>query len=131
MNTYLLDDLIDNLLHKSGNKVVDDFIKYTQIKGYANEVVDDFIYTLMEFVPYNQFKYIKFIAEGGFSKVYKATWIDGYIKSWNEKEINFKRSGPITVALKKLNNSENITTKELNEVYNLIIIYLNKLMDFY
>jgi len=119
MNTYLLDDLIDNLLHKSGNKVVDDFIKYTQIKGYANEVVDDFIYTLMEFVPYNQFKYIKFIAEGGFSKVYKATWIDGYIQSCNK--MYFKRSGPITVALKKLNNSENITSRELNEVHITLI----------
>ncbi|CAB4427812.1 unnamed protein product [Rhizophagus irregularis] len=47
----------------------------------------------MEFVPYDQFKNIEFIAEGGFSKIYKATWIDG-----------------------PLNNSNNITFKELNEL---------------
>ncbi|RIA85114.1 kinase-like domain-containing protein, partial [Glomus cerebriforme] len=38
----------------------------------------------MEFVPYDQFKDIKFIAEGGFSKIYKATWIDGPIRGWNK-----------------------------------------------
>ncbi len=74
MNNYLLDDLID-LLYKSENKVVDDFIRYTQINSNNLGV------GIMEFVPYDQFKYIEFIAEGGFSKVYKATWIDSYIRT--------------------------------------------------
>ena len=107
-----------NILYKpSGNKVVDDFIIFTQINSYLEVGI-------MEFVPYNQFKNIEFIAEGGFSKVYKATWIDGCIDDWDEKRLNFKRSGPRTVALKKLNNSENITSKELNEVHINIIINL-------
>ena len=106
-----------NILYKpSGNKVVDDFIRYTQINSYL-ELRDG----IMEFVPHDRFKDIEFIAEGGFSKVYKATWIDGCIINWDNKKLNFQRSGSITVALKKLNNSENITFKELNEVYNLII----------
>ena len=96
--------------YTSGNRVVDDFIKYTQI-NYIN---------IMEFVPYNQFNDIKYIAEGGFSKVYKASWIDGYIQ-WDKEKQTFKRSGLIQVALKKLNNSENITSKELNEVPYIII----------
>jgi hypothetical protein len=79
------------LLKTSGNKVIDDFIRYTQIK-YAKKSGK------MEFVPHDQFKDIEFIAEGGFSKIYKATWI--------------KRR----VVLKKFNNSKNITSKELNEV---------------
>ena len=54
----------------------------------------------MEFVPYDQFKDVEFIAKGGFSKIYKATRIGR-----NQ-----------TVVLKKLNNSKNITSKELNEV---------------
>ena len=33
----------------------------------------------MEFVLYDRFKDVKFIAEGGFSKIYKATWVDGRI----------------------------------------------------
>jgi len=114
MDNYILDDLkhyiTDHLLYKSGNKVVDDFIKYTQINLDNN---------MMEFVPYDQFKNIQFIAEGGFSKIYKATWIDGYIQSWNEEKLIFERNGHWIVALKNLNNSENITSKELNEVHNL------------
>ena len=102
----------------SGIKVIDDFIRHTQI-NYAKRVGK------MEFVPYDQFKNVEFIAEGGFSKIYKATWIDGPVTDYNR--INF-RSHNTTVALKKLNNSKNITSKELNEVrtvfYSNLIIFL-------
>src|SRR3954468_3095934 len=57
---------------QSGNKVIDDFIKYTQT-NYINKKGK------MEFVPYDQFENVEFIAEGGFSKVYKATWINSPI----------------------------------------------------
>ena len=76
---------------QSGNKVIDDFIKHTQI----NYVVDS---GKMEFVPYDQFKDVEFIAEGGFSKIYKATWIDGPISSWE----NYSRQPNFIVVLKKL-----------------------------
>ncbi len=119
MNYILLDDLkhytLDHLLYRSGNKIVDDFIRKEQIDS-------DLDINMKEFVPYNQFKDIE--AEDGFCKVckaYKATWINGNIQSWNKKEINLKRSGPKKVVLKKLNNSENITSKELNEVPYIII----------
>jgi len=59
----------------------------------------------MKFVPYGQFENIEFIAEGGFSKIYKATWISGECQH---------------VVLKKLNNSKNITSKELNEVCTML-----------
>jgi hypothetical protein len=85
----------------SGNKIIDDFIKYTQINYVNNR-------GKMEFVPHDQFKNIEFIAEGGFSKIYKATWVDGPIN----KYAFFDH----TVVLKKLNNSKNISSKELNEV---------------
>ena len=136
MKNYLLDDLkycmIYHLLHKSENKIVDDFIKYTQNELFIKFTQSELEFNMMmEFVPYNQFEDIEFIAEGGFSKVYKATWIDGPTINWDKEKLNFIRSGPITVALKKLNNSENITSKELNEVYDLIIICFNVLINFY
>ena len=65
----------------------------------------------MEFVPYDRFKDIELIAEGGFSKVYKATWIDGPVNRYY-----YIRQPNYSVALKKLNNSKNIISKELNEV---------------
>ncbi len=71
---------------------------------------------MMEFVPYDQFKNVEFIAEGGSSKIFKAIWINGFIRYWDEEQLDFKRNGSTNVALKKLNNSKNITSKELNEV---------------
>jgi hypothetical protein len=93
----------------SGNKVIDDFIRYTLTNSEKRD-------GRMEFVPYDKFKNVEFIAEGGFSKIYKATWIDGPITDWNDDEQKFNRKGEMTVALKELNNSENIDSKELNEV---------------
>ena len=113
MDNYLLDDLIDNLFYKSGNKIVDDFIRNLQIK--SNEISD-----IVEFIPFNQFKDIEFIDK---VNSYEATWINGNIHSWNKKNMNFERSGPVQVILKRVNNSENITTKELNEVIYFIFNY--------
>ncbi|CAB5191701.1 unnamed protein product [Rhizophagus irregularis] len=95
------------LFKPSGNKMIDDFIRYTQINYVRKE-------GKMEFIPYDQFKNIEFIAEGGFSKIYKAIWRDGPISKWGDKS-NTRQSN-YTVALKKLNNSEDITYKELNEL---------------
>ncbi|RGB40413.1 hypothetical protein C1646_687876 [Rhizophagus diaphanus] len=50
----------------SVNKTIDDFIKYTQINLVNSN-------GKIEYVPYEQFINIKFIAEVGFSKIYKAT----------------------------------------------------------
>ncbi|PKC61896.1 hypothetical protein RhiirA1_465870, partial [Rhizophagus irregularis] len=57
----------------SGNKVIDDFIisMLSNRANYENKRIVN-----LEFVPYERFENIKFIAEGGFSKIYKATWID-------------------------------------------------------
>ena len=96
----------------SGNKVIDDFIRHTQI-NYVDKSGK------MEFVPYDKFKNIEFIAEGGFSKIYKATWVNGPINNWNNINNNaysISRKNNYTVVLKKLNNTKSISSKELNEV---------------
>jgi hypothetical protein len=93
----------------SGNKVIDDFIKGTLSNCNAR--------MKLEFVPYDKFKNIEFIAEGGFSKIYKATWIDGPLSNrWNKEKQKSYRRGKMRVVLKELNNSKNIDSKELNEV---------------
>ncbi|UZO26197.1 uncharacterized protein OCT59_018440 [Rhizophagus irregularis] len=81
----------------SGNNVVDDFIIYTQKN-------DNLKTGRIEFVSYDQFENIEFLSEGGFSKIYKAIWV--------EKHNNKCK----TIALKKLNNSKDITPKDLNEL---------------
>ncbi|CAB4422037.1 unnamed protein product [Rhizophagus irregularis] len=89
------------------NKIIDDFIKFTHSKKYGK----------MEFVPYEKFKDVQFITEGGFSKIYKAIWVDGP-RTWSAPPPY--SSGKMTVALKELSNSSNINSKELNE---LMIFY--------
>ena len=90
----------------SGNKIIDDLIRRTHF-GFAKAWV------MLEFVPHEQFKNVEFIAEGGFSKIYKAIWIDGPVIYKSVRKRNQ------TVVLKRLNNSNNITSKELNEVRTL------------
>src|SRR5687767_12932925 len=100
-----------NKIHKdykdysSGNKIVDEFIRYTQIN-------DDLKAGRMKFAPYNQFKNVKYFAEGGFSKLYKATWIiwTNNRKNKRRKRRNYKQK--IVVALKRLHGSKNITSKD-------------------
>jgi hypothetical protein len=101
----------------SGSEVIDDFIKYTLINNSKPE-------GKMEFVPYNKFKDVEFIAEGGFSKIYKATWVDGPVSThWSVTQCYLRRENK-EVVLKKLNNSKDITSKELNEVneYSILLI---------
>src|ERR1700722_15611334 len=59
---------------QSGNKIIDDFIRKTQISLVKSR-------GKLEFVSYDEFKNVEFIAEGGFSKIYKATWNNGPVKN--------------------------------------------------
>jgi hypothetical protein len=99
----------------SGNSDVDKFIKDT-IYDARNDHKSPVMF--LEWVPFDKFKNIKQIGEGGFAKVYSAKWIDGkakYIKQNGE----WKRDEPLPlqVALKRLNGSQNVSTEYLNEVY--------------
>ena len=80
----------------------------------------------MEFVPHSQFKDIEFIAERGFSKIYKTIWIDGPVIDYDTM---CRDDSNCTVVLKKLNNSKNITSKELNEVRTIFYINLIVIRD--
>ncbi len=100
----------------SGNPDIDKFIKDTMYKpeGYEKGYSHEFL----EWVPFDRFTNIKEVGEGGFAKVYSATWIDGrtcYEKqddgSWKKQEPEPKK-----VALKRLNGSQNMPDKYLNEV---------------
>src|ERR671938_419959 len=94
----------------SGNDDIDKFIQHTQLSANSQ-------YEVLEWIPYYRFYDIKYIAKGGFGKVYKAIWIDGYIDSWDNKNQNWKRKySDKDVALKSLNNSKNVTSEFIKEV---------------
>ena len=94
----------------SGNSDIDKFIQDTQSAYHS--ICDQ---KPLEWIPYGRFYDIKYIAKGGFGKVYRANWDD-------ENE-NLKRKYQKFVALKSLNNSKNVTLEFMNEV---LFIYLTK-----
>ena len=97
----------------SGNNDIDKFIQDVQLLVYGSYNVK----YAVEWVPYDRFYDIKYIAKGGFGKVYRANLIDGPIHKWDDENEYWKRKYQNKfVALKSLNNSKNVTLKFLNEV---------------
>ncbi|GBC40214.2 kinase-like domain-containing protein [Rhizophagus irregularis DAOM 181602=DAOM 197198] len=83
----------------------------------AKHFQQDFENWTSEWIPYDKLQDIEYIAKGGFGKVYKAKWVDGYIQSWDCKNKNWKRvRSNMCVAIKSLNNSKNITSEFINEI---------------
>ncbi|PKY51234.1 hypothetical protein RhiirA4_468116 [Rhizophagus irregularis] len=113
---------LDGCLSCNSERFQRDFYKWTS----RNEVIDKLIQDnqlsvkryglLLEWIPYDKFININYIAEGGFAKVYLALWIDGQIRKWSQLSNSWRRNGPTTVALKVLNNSNNISEDFLNEI---------------
>ena len=93
----------------SGNSDVDKLIQESQLNAENYREV-------LEWIEYDRFEDIEYITKGGFGKVYKAIWKDGYITYWNFETNQWKRDKYTMVALKCLNNSKDITLEFLNEV---------------
>src|SRR5438045_3312852 len=90
----------------SGNTDIDKFIKDTIYD--ARQDIDDIF---LEWIPFDKFTDIRQIGQGGFAKVYSATWMDGNSSYYEDNE-SWKKSDPKPkkVALKRLYESHNIST---------------------
>jgi len=97
----------------SGNHDIDEFIQKTQLKARNH---NEFI----EWVEYDRFENVEYLAKGGFGTTYKAIWKDGPIKSWDFENNQWNREDEdgdgYQVALKCLHNSQDITAEFLREV---------------
>ncbi|RIB09873.1 kinase-like domain-containing protein [Gigaspora rosea] len=96
----------------SGNSDIDNFIQQMQRKvQYLKDVI--------EWIPFDKFTNIKYLANGGFGTVFKAIWTDGYIQYWDNNKGQWKRNPQINICLKSFNGSkERIKVEVLNEVEN-------------
>ncbi|GBB89386.1 hypothetical protein RclHR1_16050003 [Rhizophagus clarus] len=99
----------------SGNDNIDNLLRECQMKTITP-------YLIPEWIPYNNIKNIKYLAKGGFSDIYTATWIDGYFMEWDYKEQRLKRFGDQSVVLKKLRNVENANHSWLEEASSHLTI---------
>ena len=100
----------------SGNKEIDEFIQKFQLNATRWQEV-------LEWIPYEKFSDIEYLAKGGFGTVHKAKWIDGYIRYWDISKNKWNRRGNKDIVLKCLNNSQNLTTDFLQEVCTVVCIY--------
>jgi len=111
----------------SGNPDIDKFIKDTMYKpAEYNKDNEEYDYPFLEWVPFDRFIDIKEVGEGGFAKVYSATWIDGRANYRKQNDGSWKKREPkpMKVALKRLNGSQNMSDKYLNEVRFYTILFL-------
>ncbi|GET02601.1 kinase-like domain-containing protein [Rhizophagus clarus] len=99
----------------SGNHKVDEFIQKAQLEAEHHEKI-------IEWIEYDKFEDIEYLAKGGFGTTYKAIWKDGYFV-FNEGNDQLVRTSEKKVALKCLHNSQDITAEFLNEVESNISAY--------
>ena len=114
----------------SGNHIVDKFIQKIQLKAKRTREI-------IEWIEYDRFENIEYLAKGGFGTTFMAIWKDGPIKYWDSQKNQWKRQKkylyhPIyPVALKCLHNSQNIVAEFLSEVrllpYVILIVFIYKL----
>ncbi|CAG8507833.1 9668_t:CDS:1, partial [Acaulospora morrowiae] len=88
----------------SGIKDVDDFIRRTLANGMK-----------LRWIPYGDFKIIKKIGQGGFSKIFKATWNKKRV-IYDEEKGDVEKVTKKNVALKILNDSSEADLEFLREV---------------
>jgi hypothetical protein len=97
----------------SGNHDVDEFIQKAQLNAKScNQII--------EWIDYDKFENVEYLAEGGFGTVFKAVWKDGLWEMNNDCQL--ERDGGTKVALKCLHNSQGITAEFLKEVRYLLLI---------
>ena len=114
----------------SGKPEIDQFIQKYQLRATD---ADKFI----EWIPYEQFINIEYLAEWGFGKVYKAKWTKGNIhhwhkenKQWQREKDNYKSCRE--VVLKSLNNSqENTDFLQEAEKHKIIDDWFNNIVPCY
>ncbi|KAG9292252.1 hypothetical protein G9A89_023972 [Geosiphon pyriformis] len=88
----------------SGNKEFDKIIK--------NPVYSKYRLSYYEWIPWGRLSNIKEIGRGGFSIIYKATWVDGLIATWTIKhhgKLEYEREGidkEVAIKIIPANSSE-------------------------
>ncbi|POG78636.1 kinase-like domain-containing protein [Rhizophagus irregularis DAOM 181602=DAOM 197198] len=96
----------------SGNHNVDEFIQKAQLN--AKNAIQ-----ILEWIEYDKFEDVEYLAKGGFGTVFKAVWKDGPWETSYSYQV--KRKGETKVALKCSHNLQSITTEFLKEVESNIL----------
>src|SRR5437660_7686358 len=77
---------IEKLTDKCGNEEIARFLYRCKLNVYNNDYI--------RWIPFDEFKNIKYLAKGGFGEVHRATWINYYNSSemkYVDKDVVLKR----------------------------------------
>ncbi|CAG8439174.1 8869_t:CDS:2 [Acaulospora morrowiae] len=90
----------------SGNDDIDCFILETQLDAKS-------CFDYLEWIPYDRLRDVRYVGSGRFGSVYRSIWIDGPRDKWDKGINQYMREGMYPVALKSLDNSQNISQEFL------------------
>ncbi|RHZ83574.1 hypothetical protein Glove_91g19 [Diversispora epigaea] len=76
-----------------GDREIDKFIQQLQLNAYKYQEI-------IEWIPFDRLENVTYLAKGGFGTVYKANWLDGFIRS--DIQDAWYRNGKQGVCLKSL-----------------------------
>ncbi|RHZ57523.1 hypothetical protein Glove_386g40 [Diversispora epigaea] len=93
----------------SGNNEIDKLIQECQQTTVQP-------YGVIEWISYDQFESVKYLADGGCATIYTAIWKDGCNKKWNSERQILERFGRHLIVLKRLNNSNSKNVDWFQEV---------------
>ncbi|CAG8500793.1 1919_t:CDS:2, partial [Scutellospora calospora] len=110
----------------SNNIIIDKFIQDIQLKAINK-------YQVIEWIPYENFLNVEYLARGGYGEVFKAKWKDGCIQCWDHKNQKWDRTinklDGLDVVLKSLYDSKDIASEFLEEINYQITSYDDYLLN--
>ncbi|GBC00367.1 hypothetical protein RclHR1_03830006 [Rhizophagus clarus] len=99
----------------SRNDDIDNLIKQCQSESIGpNKII--------EWIPYDKLKNVKYLTEGGISKIYSAYWKDGHYNEWNSEKQQLERYGNEKVIVKRLENVKNANRSWFEEAKSHLTI---------
>ncbi|GES90901.1 kinase-like domain-containing protein [Rhizophagus clarus] len=108
----------------SGNKDIDELIQQSQINAIHYK-------RCIEWIPFEKFQDVTYITRGGLGKIFSAQWPEGYIESWDIENERWERWANVTVALKSLDDSSDMSAEFVNEIKSHLQIHLWDIIQCY
>ena len=79
---------------------------------------------IIEWIPYNKLRDVKYLTKGGFSEIYTAIWVDGCCEDQVSKKQKLARTGGAHyVVLKRLENIESANQSWFEEVCDPSVLF--------
>ncbi|UZO22817.1 uncharacterized protein OCT59_015166 [Rhizophagus irregularis] len=92
---------------------------------------------MVEWIEYDRFENVEYLAKGGFGTIYKAIWKDGCICEWDSINDQWERIDSLAghknfpVVLKCLHNSQDMTSEFLREIESHTMIVSSRVTHCY